>query len=294
MSEEVKYLDGIITGYKATNGDMKCRDFQFEIGKWHECEGELELCKNGFHFCEQPSGVWAYYSGSDTRVFKIEAEFVLDNKVEPGADFKRVAKRIRLVEEIKVGSKQNTGDGNTGDWNTGYRNTGDGNTGDRNTGDGNTGDRNTGDGNTGDRNTGDGNTGDGNTGYRNTGYRNTGDRNTGDRNTGDRNTGDGNTGDRNTGDGNTGDGNTGDGNATNKSSGYFCQDEPRVVCFDLQTELTHEQFESEFPEYWDLAKELHEIYEIDFDKYKKLPGITPEKLKSLHKKHLQAKEVSKD
>ena len=257
QNTEAKYLPGIITGYKATNGEMKCRDHQFELGKWYECDGEIELCENGFHFCEQPSGVWVYYSGEDTRVFKIEAEFVLDNEVAPGADFKRVAKRIRLVEEIKNGGDQNTGHGNTGNWNTGYWNTGHGNAGNWNTGNWNTGDRNTGHGNTGDGNTG-------------------------DRNTGDRNTGNWNTGDRN----------TGDGNVTNKSSGYFCQNPPKVICFDVQTELTHRQFESAFPEYWDLTKELHEIYEIEFEKYKTLPGITPEKLKSLHKKHLQAKGVN--
>lgn len=30
-------------GYKATDENMQCRGYQFELGKWHEHEGELEL-----------------------------------------------------------------------------------------------------------------------------------------------------------------------------------------------------------------------------------------------------------
>jgi hypothetical protein len=146
----------IIKGYKATDKNMRCRDHQFEIGTWYECEGELSLCNNGFHFCEYPSGPWSYYSNG--RLFECEAEEVLLSS-GPGSDIKHVAKRIRLIKEITVDGAGNTGDRNTGDRNTGNWNTGDGNTGHRNTGD-----RNTGDGNTGHRNTGDSNTGHGNTG----------------------------------------------------------------------------------------------------------------------------------
>jgi hypothetical protein len=84
-----------------------------------------------------PSGPFCYYP-ANSRVFKIEAVQVLEVPIEAGADFKLVAKRIRLVEEITPGmkgnDKSNTGDRNTGDSNTGDSNTGDSNTGDSNTG----------------------------------------------------------------------------------------------------------------------------------------------------------------
>jgi Pentapeptide repeats (8 copies) len=243
------------TGYKATDKDMKCRGHQFVIGEWSEVEGEIKECGNGFHFCEQPSGVWGYYSNLTTRVFKIEAEGVLDTPFQAGADYKRVARRIRLVEEIFPSDPS----------------------------------KNTGDRNTGDRNTGDGNTGYRNTGYRNTGDRNTGDGNTGDRNTGDGNTGDGNTGDRNTGDGNTGDGNTGDGNSANYSSGFFCLIEPTVICFDKDTGLTRAQFTNRYPSYRQLAEALIGTAEIEFGDFASIPNITPEKLKALHTAHLEGK-----
>jgi hypothetical protein len=260
-----KYIKKM-TGYKATNADLTCNGYQFKLGKWHEHEGDVELCKGGFHFCVHPSGPWSYYPDRDTRVFRVEAEHVLDVPVEPGADFKLVAKRIRLVEEITPPKENgsNTGYGNTGDRNTGRRNTGHWNTGHWNTGDRNTGDRNT--------------------GYRNTGYGNTGDGNTGNRNTGY-----GNTGYGNTGDGNTGYGNTGDGNATNFSAGFFCTIEPTVVCFDVQTNLTRDQFADQFPEYQELCELLHKPEPIPFEQFKRLPGITKAKLSKLHKKHLAAK-----
>jgi hypothetical protein len=283
-----------MTGYKATDANLKCRDHQFVIGEWTpEITGDLELCAKGWHFCISPSGVWSYYPAPGTRVFECEAEDILEVPTEAGADFKLVARRVRLTEEVTPGihgnDKSNTGNRNTGDRNTGYSNTGDSNTGYSNTGDSNTGYSNTGDSNTGYSNTGDSNTGYSNTGNRNTGYRNTGNRNTGNRNTGNRNTGYRNTGNRNTGNRNTGDRNTGDSNATNYSAGWFCQVEPKVVSFDKQTKLTRKQFEDKYPEVFRLSELLINPAPIPFDEFKRIPGITPAKLKSLHRKHLAAR-----
>jgi len=312
-----KYIDKM-TGFKATDANMVCSGningikyhHQFELGVWYEIDGEIGLCKSGFHFCVQPSGPSCYYNQSDSRMFKIEAEQILEVETQAGADFKLVAKRIRLVEEItpgKVGNdksntgNRNTGYSNTGNSNTGNRNTGDRNTGNSNTGNSNTGDRNTGNSNTGysntgNRNTGDSNTGDRNTGYSNTGYSNTGNSNTGNsntgnRNTGDRNTGYSNTGYSNTGNRNTGNSNTGYSNTTNNSAGFFCAKEPKVISFDKQTRLTRDQFTAEFPEYHRLGELLLKTDAIDFEPFKRIPGITPAKLKALHKKHLTARKL---
>ena len=131
-----KYI-ATMTGYKATNADMTSKGHKFEIGKWYEIDGKIELCKRGFHFCVSPSGVYAYYNSTDVRVFECEAEQVMECPIEAGADFKLAAKRIRLTKEITPGSKTEYNNGNQ---NTGSRNTGDQNTGDQNTGDWNTGD----------------------------------------------------------------------------------------------------------------------------------------------------------
>jgi hypothetical protein len=273
-------------GYKATDKDMECRGHQFILGEWAEYDGELKECESGFHFCEYPSGVWAYYSEEGTRVFEVEAEDILEVPESPGADKKRVARRVRLTREITPG-----GDSNTGDWNTGDSNTGHRNTGDSNTGHSNTGHRNTGDWNTGHRNTGDWNTGHRNTGDWNTGHRNTGDWNTGDSNTGHRNTGDSNTGHRNTGDSNTGHRNTGDWNACNRSAGLFCVDTPPLVVFDVQVAMDMDEFLREYPHCYELGALLLQDGEIEFEKFQNIPGITPEKLRFLHEKHKAGRRI---
>ena len=182
---------------KGMDKDMKCRGFQFEIGKEYKIEHDgkpLELCSDTvFHYCDNLQQVHEHYSCNEkklNRFFEIE---VLGEEVTDGQ--KCGSDHIKIVREItgnelaamKGMVNGNTGLFNTGDRNTGYWNTGYGNTGNRNTG------------------------------YWNTGYGNTGDRNTGDWNTGYGNTGNWNTGNRNTGDWNTGYGNTIDG-----SNGVFC------------------------------------------------------------------------
>ena len=39
--------------YKVFNNDWTCSNFQYEIGKEYEYQGELEICKSGFHACEK-------------------------------------------------------------------------------------------------------------------------------------------------------------------------------------------------------------------------------------------------
>jgi len=125
---EYKEIPGPIEGYKIFNNDMTCRGFQFKIGM-NELGNDdpLVLCKNGFHFCKYPSGVWVYYDAG--RVFKVRAYGVLDSPIEPGADCKMVCRKLEVLEEVVIG-----GDGNTGNWNTGNWNTGNGNCGNRNSG----------------------------------------------------------------------------------------------------------------------------------------------------------------
>ena len=197
----------IIKGYKAFNVGLKCRDFQYELGKDFYHKGDIELCSQGFHFCKSLSDVYSYYQyGTDIVVGEIESE---GDVIDENDGNKSVTNHIRIIRILNAEeSANNNGANNVGHSNTGDNNTGDRNTGDRNTGDRNTGNRNIGNWNTGNRNTGDNNTGDNNTGDRNTGHWNTGDRNTGNRNIGYSNTGDSNTGDWNTGDRNTGSFNT--------------------------------------------------------------------------------------
>ena len=157
--------------YKGFDKDLKCRDFQYEIGKKYE-EENAKLCECGFHACENPIDVFTYYEPTDSRYCEVELDEVAE---EIESDSKRCGRRIKIGAEIGIKGIvdafvkftldkidwKNAKETNTGDrsaaTNTGYRsaatNTGDGsaatNTGYRsaatNTGDGsaatNTGDR---------------------------------------------------------------------------------------------------------------------------------------------------------
>ena len=155
--------------YKGTDKDMKCRDFQFELGKEYE-EAEAKLCNKGFHGCEYPLDVFAHYAPADSRFFVADLDGVT-NEMESD-DTKRVGTKIKLRAEIGIpgivkaaveyikekaesaatntgnwSAATNTGDQsaatNTGDWsaatNTGNRSAAT-NTGDRSAAT-NTGDR---------------------------------------------------------------------------------------------------------------------------------------------------------
>ena len=171
MQENLTPIGEIIVGYKATDANMQCRGFKYELGKWYEHDGEIVPCKSGFHFCEHMPGPLCYYNQG--RLFKCEAELVLKS-YSPGVGRKHVAKRIRLIQEIAILERYTTGNGNSGDENTGRRNDGDNNTGHENfgnfnTGNENSGNRNTGNCNIGNRNSGNDNVGNGNTGNGNVG-----------------------------------------------------------------------------------------------------------------------------
>lgn len=52
-----------IIAYKGFDKDLKCRDFQYEVGEEYELpKGEKTIvCSNGFHACESPLEVLDYY-----------------------------------------------------------------------------------------------------------------------------------------------------------------------------------------------------------------------------------------
>ena len=85
-------------GYKGTDKDMKCRGFPFEIGKKYTIEGKIEICKRGFHFCENLYDVFGYYErNNENRFFEVEAEEPCETNGN-----KTVTAAIKLVRELTL------------------------------------------------------------------------------------------------------------------------------------------------------------------------------------------------
>ena len=89
--------DKTIRGCKGFDKDLKCRGFQYEIGKDYEQEGEVKCCERGFHFCENPFDVFIYYSPSDSRYCEVEGD---GNADEANDDSKVATSNIHISAEI--------------------------------------------------------------------------------------------------------------------------------------------------------------------------------------------------
>ena len=81
--------------YKGFDKDLRCEDFQYEIGKEYETE-RAEICEEGFHACEFPLDVLQYYNPADSRFCEVE----LDANEQTRDDSKRVGKKIKIGAEI--------------------------------------------------------------------------------------------------------------------------------------------------------------------------------------------------
>jgi hypothetical protein len=86
--------------YKGFDKDLKCCDFQYEIGKAYE-EPTAELCEKGFHACEYPLDVFGYYAPGDmSRYCEVDLDDVSDKK--SNEDSKRCGRKIAVKAEIGI------------------------------------------------------------------------------------------------------------------------------------------------------------------------------------------------
>ena len=81
--------------YKGFDKDLKCRGFQYEIGKEYE-ENAADICHKGFHACENPMDVFGYYNPADSRYCEVD----LDTNEQTEEDSNRVGKKIKIETEI--------------------------------------------------------------------------------------------------------------------------------------------------------------------------------------------------
>ena len=108
-----------IKGYKAFNKNMTCQGFQYEEGKTYKTE-EAEICKTGFHFCENPLDVLNYYDIADSVFCEVLATGKTDR--EKDRDSKvctteiTIGKRLSLKEFIDAAVEYWSQNASSGDW----------------------------------------------------------------------------------------------------------------------------------------------------------------------------------
>ena len=87
--------------YKGTDKDMKCRDFQYELGKTVTDDGAVRCGGKGFHSCDAPFDVLRYYPmRNGNRFFEAEAGGEIDRT---GADDSKLASsELTLKAELGI------------------------------------------------------------------------------------------------------------------------------------------------------------------------------------------------
>ena len=101
-----------ITTYKGFDKDLKCRGFQYEVGKEYELpKGEtVEICRRGFHACESPLEVLDYYFmdiyANLSRFCEVEQSGEFSKEVDStkvASSKIKIKKEITFADLIKLG-----------------------------------------------------------------------------------------------------------------------------------------------------------------------------------------------
>ena len=98
--------ENAITSYKGFDKNMKCRGFQYEVGKEYEMDGEIKCCKQGFHACKSPMEVWDYYDMLSSRYAEVEQSGKIDKEEN---STKVCSSRIKIKAELKLADIINIG-----------------------------------------------------------------------------------------------------------------------------------------------------------------------------------------
>ena len=98
--------ENVITSYKGFDKDMKCRGFQYEVGKEYETDGEIKCCNRGFHACKSPLEVWNYYDMLNSRFAEVEQSGKID---EEEKSTKVCSSHIKIKAELKLADIINIG-----------------------------------------------------------------------------------------------------------------------------------------------------------------------------------------
>ena len=95
-----------IIAYKGFDKNLKCRDFQYEVGKEYEMDGDIKCCERGFHACESPLEVFDHYDMLNSRFAEVEQSGEIDKEEN---STKVCSSRIKVKAELKLADIINLG-----------------------------------------------------------------------------------------------------------------------------------------------------------------------------------------
>ena len=95
-----------IIAYKGFNKNLKCRDFQYEVGKEYEMDGDIKCCERGFHACESPLEVFDHYDMLTSRFAEVEQSGEIDKEENTT---KVCSSKIKVKAELKLADIINLG-----------------------------------------------------------------------------------------------------------------------------------------------------------------------------------------
>jgi len=95
-----------IIAYKGFDKNLKCRGFQYEIGKVYEMDGDIKCCERGFHACESPLEVFDHYDMLTSRFAKVEQSGEIDKEED---STKVCSSKIKVKAELKLADMINLG-----------------------------------------------------------------------------------------------------------------------------------------------------------------------------------------
>ena len=83
------------------DGTLQCHDFKYEVGKTYKYDGDISICKSGFHACHELHQVWLFYPNDGNNVF-YEVECGGEIEESNDGDGKFVCSEITLLKEVNI------------------------------------------------------------------------------------------------------------------------------------------------------------------------------------------------
>ncbi len=96
--------------YKGFDKNMQCRGYQYKEGEEYTASGDINVCENGFHACDNPLDVFKYYRPDGTNKFYVvDCSGDINRKENEDSKFScekiKICAEINIAKMIKIGVK---------------------------------------------------------------------------------------------------------------------------------------------------------------------------------------------